>query len=840
MSQLSLNTVKEDNLEKTFFVQVLLPIPVPKTFTYRVARNSENQIQVGVRVIVPFGKKKIISGIITDVHHNAPEDYEAKYVLEVLDDYPIISNQQLKLFGWIAQYYMATDGEVLNVGLPSGLKLSSESKIQLNPAFNKEDSPHIFSEIESVVINVLEKEGLLSYQQLLEITNTKQISYLIKELLNKQVIILIEQVQERYKPKTEKRLRLKKEWLEEAKLNSLMQELDKKPKQLDVLLKYLQSVPIFNEIDKNEEGIPKSLLKEESFSISSINTLIKNKIFEEFEIIVSRLDYLNRQEFIDHEITLSEAQEKCRSEINEIFTKKDVALLHGITGSGKTEIYLSLIKEVIESGSQALFLLPEIAITTQMIQRVRKIFGDQVGIYHSKFSDAERVEVWKGVAEGKINFVIGVRSSILLPFNNLSLLVVDEEHESSYKQFDPAPRYHARDTAVVLAKIHQAKLILGSATPSYESYYNALNGKYGLTQLTERFGEGKMPEIQVIDMKKQKAKKLVKDDFSHVFLTALEEEISKGNQAIIFQNRRGYAPYLQCETCGWIAECQNCSVSLTYHMHQHELKCHYCGYKQKSPNACLNCESSALVMKGFGTEKIEDDLKLQLSDVKIQRMDRDTTKKKYSYNQIIEAFESGETQILIGTQMVTKGLDFEKVSLVGIVDADRMMYYPDFRAHERAFQMMLQVSGRAGRTNKDGKVLIQSFQPKHPLFDYLLKYDYEGFYQLQLNERQAFFYPPFCRLIKIILKGSESQNVYQSATMLYESLVIQLGNQRVLAPHEPLISKIRNIYHMEIWIKLEKGYPLESTKEGIKSIVEKLNENAHFRKIRVIYDVDPQ
>jgi primosomal protein N' (replication factor Y) len=514
--------------------------------------------------------------------------------------------------------------------------------------------------------------------------------------------------------------------------------------------------------------------------------------------------------------------------------------LHGITGSGKTEIYLSLIREVIDSGSQALFLLPEIAITTQMIQRVRKIFGDQVGIYHSKFSDAERVEVWQGVAEGTINFVIGVRSSVLLPFNNLSLIVVDEEHESSYKQYEPAPRYNARDTAVVLSNIHQAKLILGSATPSYESYYNAQTGKYGLSVLTERYGEGTMPEIEVIDMRRQKAKKLVKDDFSHSFLAALESEINNGNQAIIFQNRRGYAPYLQCETCGWISECENCSVSLTYHMHQHELKCHYCGYRQKSPSACLNCESTALVMKGFGTEKIEDDLKLHFPDVKIQRMDRDTTRKKYSYQQIIESFENGETQVLIGTQMVTKGLDFENVSIVGIVDADRMMYYPDFRAHERAFQMMLQVSGRAGRSHKKGKVWIQSFQEDHPLFKFLLKYDYEGFYELQLKERHSFFYPPYCRLIKIVLKGSQNDAVRNGAKMLYESLIKRLGNQRILAPHEPMISKIRNIYHMELWIKLEKGYPLESTKNQIKQSVNKLQENSQFRKLRVVFDVDPQ
>ena len=840
MSQLSFNTVEDDGMRKTYFVQVLLPVPIPKTFTYRVPKGFEEQIQVGTRAIVPFGTKKIITGVISSIHQEAPVDYEAKYILELLDEYPVVSTQQFKLFEWMAQYYMAKEGEVLNVSLPSGLKLSSESKIQLNPAFQLEQTPYIFSQIEEVIIKLIKKEGLLSYEQFAEITGGKQTSRLIKDLLKKQVIMLIEQVQERYKPKTEKRLRLEQNWLPKAQLNELMQQLDKKPKQLDVLLKYLQVVPVFKDSSKNEIGVAKSVFKEDKFSVSSINTLIKNKIFEEYEVITSRLDYLNRQQNLDHEITLSPVQKQCRDEINTIFSEKDVALLHGVTGSGKTEIYLSLIREVIDGGSQALFLLPEIAITTQMIQRVRKIFGDQVGIYHSKFSDAERVEVWQGVAEGTINFVIGVRSSVLLPFNNLSLIVVDEEHESSYKQYEPAPRYNARDTAVVLGNIHQAKLILGSATPSYESYHNAKNGKYGLSVLSERFGEGSMPEIELIDMRRQKAKKLVKDDFSHSFLAALESEINKGNQAIIFQNRRGYAPYLQCETCGWISECENCSVSLTYHMHQHELKCHYCGYRQKSPSACLSCESTALVMKGFGTEKIEDDLKLHFPQVKIQRMDRDTTRKKYSYQQIIESFESGETQILIGTQMVTKGLDFENVSLVGIVDADRMMYYPDFRAHERAFQMMLQVSGRAGRSHKKGKVWIQTFQEDHPLFKYLLNYDYERFYELQLKERHSFFYPPFCRLIKIVLKGAQRSTVKSGATLLYESLITQLGNQRVLAPHEPMIAKIRNVYYMELWIKLEKGYPLESTKKKMLETVSKLQENSQFRKLRVVFDVDPQ
>ncbi len=840
MSQLSLQNSSESHSSNTQFAQVLLPLPLPKTFTYRVPRNLENDIQIGIRVIVPFGAKKIITGIIKEIHEKPPEKYEAKYILEILDEFPVVTQQQFSLFEWMAQYYMCAEGEVMNIALPAGMKLSSESKIQLNPAFDLDHSPYIFSELENVILNLLKKESLLSYQQIAEISNAKQSSLLIKDLLKKQAIILIEQVQEKYKPKTDKLIKLKDKYLIKNELSALMDELEKKPKQLDILLKYLKEVPVFNHPELNKEGLIKKTFSSDEFSTSSLSTLIKNNVFEEKEVIVSRLDYLTRGKIINADINLSEDQQQCKDDIAETFVNHPVTLLHGVTGSGKTEIYLSFIKEVIESGSQALFLLPEIAITTQMIQRVRKIFGDQVGVYHSKFSDAERVEVWQGVAEGTINFVIGVRSSIMLPFNNLSLIVVDEEHESSYKQFDPAPRYHARDTAVVLSQIHKSQILLGSATPSYESYYNAQQGKYGFVKLDKRYGEGTLPEITIVDMRKETAAKRVSEDFSHQFLTVLSEELEKNNQAIIFQNRRGYAPYLQCETCGWIAECENCSVSLTYHMHQHELKCHYCGFRQKSPTACLSCESTALKMKGFGTEKIEDDLKLQYPDVKIQRMDRDTTRKKYSYQQIIEAFENGETQVLIGTQMVSKGLDFENVSLVGIVDADRIMYYPDFRANERALQLMLQVSGRAGRNKKKGSVFVQTFQKDHPLFQYLLRYDYEGFYNLQLKERHSFFYPPFSRIIRIILKGQQPDITRNGAKMLYESLIVPLGYQRLLAPHEPMIAKIRNIYHMEIWVKLEKGFPLKKTKTQIIQSVEKMKENSHFRKLRIVFDVDPQ
>lgn len=838
MSQLTLNTEAESSYKPTLFVALILPLPVPKQFTYRVPRSFEDQVEEGKRAIVPFGKRKILTGIITAVHQQAPEGYEAKSLIDILDEYPVVSAQQMKLFSWMSTYYLCTEGEVLNVALPSGLKLSSESRLQLNPEFVKEEAPYVFAEEELIVLELLEKEGLLSYAQLCEAFQHQNINKLIKSLLQKDAILLIETVQERYKPKTERYFRLTDSYLDKENLEQLMESLESKTKQMEVLLKYLQEVPVFRNATLNENGLAKKVITDSSLSDSSLKTLVKNEVFEEFDKVISRLSHSELATY-EADITLSEAQQQAKDQLNEAFSTKDVSLLQGVTGSGKTEIYLSTIKEVLESGSQALFLLPEIAITTQMINRVKKIFGEQVGVYHSKFSDAERVEVWQGVAEGRINFVIGVRSSVLLPFNNLSLIVVDEEHENSYKQQDPAPRYHARDTAIVLGTIHQAKVLLGSATPSFESYYNAEKGKYGYVALTERYGAGKLPQIQVVKMRKEKAKKQVKDDFSKSFLAVLAEEIAKGNQAIIFQNRRGYAPYLQCETCGWIAECENCSVSLTYHMHQHELRCHYCGYRQKSPAVCLQCESSELKMKGFGTEKLEDDLKQLLPDARIQRMDWDTTRKKFSYQQIIEQFESGETDILIGTQMVTKGLDFDRVSLVGIVDADRIMHYPDFRSHERAFQLMQQVSGRSGRKDDRGKVLIQSYQHDHPLFKYLIDNNYSGFYRSQLQERQSFLYPPFVRIIKTIIKGNDQNLCREAGKHLYTHLLKHLGSTRVLPPHDPIIAKIRNLYHVELWLKLERGIDLNATKGFLQQSVQAIQEEARFRKLRIYFDVDP-
>jgi len=780
----------------------------------------------------------VLTGIIAKISDAAPEAYEARYLFEILDDFPLIKPQQFKLYEWIADYYMATSGEVLNIALPSGLKLSSESKVQLHPNFVRESSPYIFSNLEEMTIDLLSKHELLTYEQLAEFVNIKEVSRLLKELLKKNVILLIEQVKDKYKPKTEVYIQLSKKFLSNKALEALMAELDKQPKQLDVLLKYLQQVPVFKDKKANQAGYAKAKLIKSGLSASSLKTLLKNGVFEQFNKQIERIEFATDDQLKEH-IELTDFQLTAKNNLVQQFTNHQVNLLHGVTGSGKTEIYLSFIKDVLESGSQALFLLPEIAITTQMIQRVKKIFGAQVGVYHSKFSDAERVEIYKGVAEGRLNFVVGVRSSIFLPFNNLSFIVVDEEHEQSYKQFDPAPRYHARDTAIMLGNIHQAKVLLGSASPSIESYYNATNGKYGLVSLQQRYKGVKLPKIEVVNMKKEKAKKRTNGDYSNILMNHLSDTVAQKKQAIIFQNRRGYAPYIQCETCGWIAECENCSVSLTYHMNQHQLKCHYCGFRQKSTPSCLNCESTNLKMKGFGTEKIEDDLSLQFPDVKIQRMDKDTTRKKYSYQQIIKAFETNETQLLVGTQMVSKGLDFKNVNLVTIVDADRMIFYPDFRAHERAFQMMLQVSGRAGRDTEQGQVIVQTYQPEQPLFKHLVQYDYLGFYDAQLKERLQFAYPPFYRLIKIVLKGKQLAATQQNAQKLYLALIQEFTPNRVLAPHEPLISKIKNIFHQEIWMKLEKGHPLAQAKNKIRQVVLTLKNDKEFNKLRISYDVDP-
>ncbi|MCE2955747.1 MAG: primosomal protein N', partial [Flammeovirgaceae bacterium] len=791
----------------------------------------------GQRVIVPFGQKKILTGVVVTVHGQPPKDYEAKYILELLDETEVIYPQQFKLYQWIADYYLCTLGEVLAAALPSGLKLSSESMVQLHPAFNEAETNFDFSERERMVINHL-KNDTMTYSQVAKLLGAKSIYSILKSLASKSAILLFEQVREKFRPKTEKHVRLQPQWVEKKKLESLFDSLAAKPKQEAVMLKYLQHVAVFAHPELNQKGVAKSTLVDEEISVSSLGTLIKNSVMEEFDVVVPRFGFDDPTHTTP--LLLSEKQEAARNEILHAFENERVALLHGVTGSGKTEIYIDLIKRALEGGNQVLYLLPEIAITTQVVQRLKKVFGSMMGVYHSKFSDNERVEVWNGVLAGKFRFVVGVRSSVFLPFDNLGLIIVDEEHDPSYKQHEPAPRYHARDVALVMAQIHHARVLLGSATPSVESFYQTQVGKYKLVTLLERFGEAQLPEILFANLSQERKNKTLKGEFSKLLVSEMAEAIAKKEQVILFQNRRGYSPMVQCEDCGWVPKCINCAVSLTYHQYRHAMVCHYCGYKEELPSQCPTCTSKRIQTLGYGTEKLEEELKLQFAETNVMRMDLDTTRSKSGYENIIEGFETGRTDILVGTQMVTKGLDFDRVSLVGVFDADRMMHFPDFRSYERAFQLITQVSGRAGRRNKKGKVVIQTSNPEHPLFKQILKNDVLGFLEEQMRDRQEHFYPPFARLIEMTFKHTDKKLVRSMAEEFAAAAKQVITNTRILGPAEPMISKIRNEFLLSIAIKIARDQgKLGETKAYLSQAVEVLKSKKEYRNVRVVFDVDP-
>ena len=661
------------------FIDVVLPVPIPQFFTYRLPREIAPLVKVGARVVVEFGKSRVLTALVVRLHDAPPEKYPAKYIRELLDTDPVVTRDQLWLFQWVAEYYLCTTGEVLNVALPSGLKISSQSKIQYNPDFNHHE---LLNELEKSFLDVLIREDSLSYEESARLIGETDLARFIKGLVAKHAVVLYEEVSERYRPRLVKMLRLAQEYESDENVLLLIEGLSRAKKQQEAILKYLSHIPIEELPYRNAEGVEKKIFKEQSISEAAINTLLDKGIFEQFEIRVSRFG--NEKPDAEAAITLSENQQRASDEIMAGFTEKEVVLFHGITGSGKTEVYIDIIKKALDSGTQVLFLLPEIALTTQIVRRLKRVFGDTMGVYHSKFSDNERVEVWRGVLEKKFPFVVGVRSSIFLPFSELGLIIVDEEHEASYKQFDPAPRYHARDVAIMLAQKVRSKVLLGSATPSIESYYQAQSGKYGLVTLSERFGDAQLPDIQLVNLRAERENKTLQKEFSSVLLEAIRENLERKKQSIIFQNRRGYAPYLNCAECNWIPHCNQCSVTLTHHLHEKTLVCHYCGYTEQVPKVCPACGSPRTRSVGVGTERIEDDLHEFFPDARILRMDLDTTRTKNAYENIIGEFESGDVDILVGTQMVSKGLDFDRVSLVGVFNADKMIHFPDFRAAERA------------------------------------------------------------------------------------------------------------------------------------------------------------
>lgn len=789
--------------EITLFADLILPVPVAQLFTYRVPRVINPFIKNGARVVVPFGKNRVVTGVVAKIHQTPPTKYQARYIAELLDDEPLVTPYQIELFHWIADYYLCTVGEVLNVALPSGLKITSQSKIQYNPDFEYYD---LLTEEEANLLEEIKKYQSLTYEEVEKRVGATNINHIIKSLIGKRAIILFEEVKEKYKPKVLKKVKLNGRFETRENLMELIAQLDKFPKQQEIIMSYVSQIPIQNVPYSNRAGLEKSFFTQnDAFSDSALSTLIKKGTLEEFEITVSRFADVAPDFSEGTNIHLTTAQQRAFDEIITQFQSKDTVLLHGVTGSGKTEVYINLAQQVLASGSQVLFLLPEIALTTQIVVRLKKVFGDKLGIYHSKFSDNERVEVWKGVVSGQFQLVVGVRSAIFLPFDSLGLIIVDEEHESSYKQYDPAPRYHARDVAIVAAQRQQAKVLLGSATPALESYYQALNGRYGFVQLLERYGKANLPEFVLIDTKKERKSKKMKFEFSSVLINELQEALNRNEQSIIFQNRRGYSSYLQCEECGWIGECENCAVSLTYHQKDAELRCHYCGHKEKVPKLCPGCSSTKVRTVGFGTEKLEDQLKIFFPTARIARMDLDTTRAKNAYKEMIEDIEQGNVDILVGTQMISKGLDFENVSTVGVFDADRMIHFPDLRSAERAFQLITQVSGRAGRrADRKGRVLIQTGNPSQKILQKIITNDYIGMYEEEIKERENFKYPPFTRLIKLTVKHFDQTTALQSAQKLTQLLLEKMGEDRVLGPQPPLVERIRNRFLFDILIKLER------------------------------------
>ncbi len=821
--------------EVTQFVDVIVPVSVPNLFTYRLMREQVDKVQVGARVIVQFGRSKVVTAVVQRIHEQPPKQYSAKYVLEILDEIPYFKPIHLETFRWIADYYMCHIGEVLNVALPAGLKVSSLSKIQVNPDF---DYDELLTDREKELLDEIIKHQALTYDELARFADVKNPYHIIKNLIAKKAILVYEELHDRYSPKILRKIRLNKSYEDATNLKVLLQDLEyaKKQAQVAVLLKYLSYVPVLHKPELNTKGLEKSLLaKDEGLSASTINTLIKNGIFEDFQVKVSRFDDSPAQKEMPQ---LSMAQQAAYLEILEKFQQQNTVLLYGVTSSGKTEVYIKLIEQALEAGSQVLYLLPEIALTTQIVQRLRMVFGEKVGVYHSKFTDNERVEVWQGMLEGKYNFIVGVRSAIFLPFDNLGLIIVDEEHESSYKQYDPAPRYHARDVALVIAQKHRAKVLLGSATPAIESMYQAQEGKYGLVQLTTRYSDIKLPNIQLVDLKRATQQKNVKGEYALEILQAVEENLRQGKQTILFQNRRGFSPYIVCMDCNWTALCYQCDVSLTYHYKEAQLRCHYCGHHEQMPRTCPSCGGGKLQTKGFGTEKVEDDMVLFFPTAKIARIDMDTTRNKGAFQSLIAEVESGAVDILVGTQMISKGLDFDHVNLVCIFDADRLIHYPDFRSRERAYQLLSQVAGRAGRRHKQGEVLIQTQNIDNELLRQVVTQDYEAMYHFEIAERQKFLYPPFGRLIQITLKHQDQNHCYLAAHKLYTALEAQLGKSRVLGPDKPVVERIRDRFLFEILVKLEKTASPKKVKEFLTEQIIDLGAGKEFKQVQVIVDVD--
>jgi primosomal protein N' (replication factor Y) len=809
------------------YAEIIIPLALPKNYTWEIPEKFSNSIQPGCRVEVNLGKNKKYAGIVKLIHNDAPTTFEAKEILNILDAEPAVQPYQLKFWEWLAEYYMCTEGEVMAAALPAHFKLSSETIIVFNEEYG-DDFSGLDNEEYLVAEALLMKHELrlTEVQQILDITHVYPI---VNRLIGKKVCFVWESLKQTYNAKKESFVLLNQDYDNEEKLSELLNNWGRAAKQMELLLSYLHLMKTEGEVTKTE------LLKKSSASDAQLKGLLDKNILRIEKRSIDRLHYAGRDVLIDFELTA--VQKEAKENIDKCLVEKQVCLLHGITSSGKTHVYIKLIEQFIRRGQQVLYMLPEIALTSQIIRRLQKNFGGYIGIYHSKFSQNERVEIWNKVKTGELKIVLGARSSLFLPFMNLGFIICDEEHDTSYKQQDPAPRYNGRDAAIYMASLNHCKVLLGSATPSLETYYNAKSGKYGLVELLERFGEVKLPSIQMIDTRTVAKKQGEKVMLSPQLLEGIRDTINKQKQIILFQNRRGYSPYQVCTVCGWIAQCRNCDVSLTYHKLSNKLKCHYCGNIYPPSNTCQACGSDKLMQRNFGTERIEEVLDAELPDVKIGRMDIDTIRNKNAHDILIQLFEQKKLDILVGTQMVVKGLDFDNVDLVGILDADGLLHFADFRVNERAFQLMEQVSGRAGRKDA-GRVMIQTSNPAHPTLEHVKLHDYGGMYNEEIEKRKLFFYPPFSKIIHVSFRHKDRNTVQEAAHRFAKNLHTPYG-QFMVGPAEPVVSRVRNLFLMEMLLKLPRDSNLiAKCKSDLQKQMGILHADKKFRNVIIVPDVD--
>lgn len=831
----------------TFFVDVILPLHIHGTYTYRVPQEYNDDIRVGQRVVVQFGSRKLYSALVRRIHQEMP-NYTVKYILSILDPHPIVTEQQFRFWEWIAQYYMCYVGDVMSIALPSAFRLASESAVSIHPDFSGELGD--LSENEMRIVQLLADHPVMTVDDISRAIGLQKMMPLLNTMIEREIIVMDEELRDRYTPRTSTYISLTAEYGDEGLLKELFDQLERKKsaqKQVDLMLKFMQmsqmgrTAVARRELLHPNDGHP--------VSESALKTLIRNGVLQQEEQVESRLEQYDLLTSPDT-ISLNEEQQHAFDYLNAPDVPR-VSLLHGVTSSGKTEVYIRLIHEVLEQGKQVLFLLPEIALTAQIINRLRKYFGARVGVYHSRFSASQRAEVWQRTLSAnpdqRYQLLLGARSALFLPYQDLGLIIVDEEHDSSYKQYDPAPRYHGRDAAIYLAHLWGARTVLGSATPSIESFFNAQNGKYGFCEMRKRYGGLQMPEVLCADMKEE-CSRIRRElgsayngqvpHFSQFLLEHIETALHNHEQVILFQNRRGFSLRIECDDCHWTPQCQHCDVSLVYHKATNSMRCHYCGYSIPLPDECPACHGHRLTMKGFGTERIEDDLSILFPDAQVARMDLDSTTQKNRYLEIINDFQDRRIDILVGTQMVTKGLDFENVSVVGIVSADNLIYFPDFRAFERAFQQMTQVSGRAGRHGHQGKVIIQTFNPWHQAIRNVIDNDYLAMYQSQITERRVFRYPPYYRLIDITLKHRDKE-VLNEAAARYATQLRGVFATRVIGPEYPSVTRVRGLYLKKILLRFERNEAVAQAKTIILDMEEKVKAEKRFSALQIHFDVDP-